>query len=251
MTISANKITAFQKTHAMLDRKPNAIGGLTYTELQAWWDSSPEELRVAFNALVDALLATTDGASGADNIGATAVSGLTGTTVQTLIESLKTYAETLVVDVQSGSLADNSIAEIKMHASMKKQAGGVLPFDDFSAANVLTKLLTVDGPSSGLNADLLDGLEGAAFQAAIVRGTGTISTSGWVANTGDYPHKLDVAISGVVSANSVHVYIDKDDQDTAQTAGLCAVTEAYDGGVTIFSKAVPGAPMAMSYEVVK
>src|SRR5262245_14783142 len=37
----------------------------------------------------------------------------------------------------------------------------------YTAADVLAKLLTVDGPSSGINADLLDGLNSTAFAASV------------------------------------------------------------------------------------
>lgn len=46
---------------------------------------------------------------------------------------------------------------------------------DYTAADVLAKLLTVDGAGSGLDADLLDGLEGAAY-AKISGGAGAAFT---------------------------------------------------------------------------
>lgn len=47
-----------------------------------------------------------------------------------------------------------------------------LPSSSYTAADVLAKLLTVDGPSSGLNADLLDGLNSSVF----VRNDGSSGT---------------------------------------------------------------------------
>ena len=58
-------------------------------EAKAKFDSRANELKTAFNKVVDLLNATTDGASGADNVGATAIDGVTGTTVQTQMESMK------------------------------------------------------------------------------------------------------------------------------------------------------------------
>jgi hypothetical protein len=51
-------------------------------------------LKDAFNTLIDALKLTTSGDSGAKNIGATTISGVTGTDVQTILESLKTLIDT-------------------------------------------------------------------------------------------------------------------------------------------------------------
>ena len=53
------------------------------------FDSRASELKTAINKVVDLLNATTDGASGADNVGATAISGVTGTTVQAQMKSMK------------------------------------------------------------------------------------------------------------------------------------------------------------------
>ena len=58
-------------------------------EAKAKFDSRANELKTAFNKVVDLLNATTDGASGADNVGATAIDGVTGTTVQAQMESMK------------------------------------------------------------------------------------------------------------------------------------------------------------------
>jgi hypothetical protein len=117
MTFS--KLTAFTKTVSDLADKP----ALTPAALKAQFDAAPIELKDAFNALVDALKQTTTGDSGAKNLGATAISGLTGTDVQTLLESIKaaldnrylkteTYSQTevnnkLAVKGSSGTLTLN------------------------------------------------------------------------------------------------------------------------------------------------
>ena len=59
--------------------------------LKQRFDASMEEVMVpAFNGLIDDLLATTDSASGADNIGCTAVGEGTAETVQGVLEELNT-----------------------------------------------------------------------------------------------------------------------------------------------------------------
>jgi hypothetical protein len=85
------KLDGFSKKVSDLSDKPS----LTPTALKAQFDAAPDELRVSFNALIDALKKTTSGDSGAKNIGATSITGLTGSDVQTLLGSLKTYTETL------------------------------------------------------------------------------------------------------------------------------------------------------------
>lgn len=101
------KIATFTKLVANLADKPNAT--MTAAELKAWWDSSPEELRVKLNGLIDDLLATLDGASGADNIGTTAITSLDGTTIQALLESLRNKLKS-ITDGSSGADFVNATA---------------------------------------------------------------------------------------------------------------------------------------------
>lgn len=84
----------------LLDRYPNAQGGLTYQELQAYFDGNSIDIKDTVNLLLDVLASVVDGDSGADAIGATAVSGLTGATIQALIESLKTFVDDGIADLE-------------------------------------------------------------------------------------------------------------------------------------------------------
>jgi len=102
----------------------------------------------------------------------------------------------------------------------------------------------------GDNMDLINA-EISAKQSIIIKGTGTIPTTGWVANTGDYALKLDYAITGVTATDVVDVVLDKDVHDVAGDAELCPTNESYAGGVTFFCKVTPTATMAFSYKVVK
>lgn len=79
------KLNGFTKKVADLADRPT----LNSAELKAQFDAAPEEVRVYLNKLIDSLKKTTSGDSGAKNIGASAIEGLTGTDIQTLIESLK------------------------------------------------------------------------------------------------------------------------------------------------------------------
>jgi hypothetical protein len=102
--MSLTKITAFQKLIASLPDEPNANDGLTAQQVKEWFDSSPEELRAAFNGLVDALVATT----GATEIGAS-VEGIAGSSVQAILNSMKTLVESSV----SGNVKTNTNQSIE------------------------------------------------------------------------------------------------------------------------------------------
>lgn len=82
--MSFNELAAF--TQKVSDAADQIVGNPVVAK--AIFDAAPEELRTYFNNLVKALKATTIGDSGAKNTGATAITGLTGTDVQSLLQSL-------------------------------------------------------------------------------------------------------------------------------------------------------------------
>ncbi len=92
-----DKLNAFTKKVQDLADKPNST--MSAAEVKAQFDAAPDKVRVYLNQLIDDLQSTLDTDSGADNIGATGIAGLTGTTVQTLLEALKA-----LVDTKSNSL---------------------------------------------------------------------------------------------------------------------------------------------------
>lgn len=112
MTIADRKITQFTSKIADLADKPSTSNGYTAAQVKEYFDSSPEELRVRLNGLIDDLLSTTDGAK---NIGAT-VGGLTGEDVQTLLEALKNKIDSVnpvagfvnIKDPQFGATGDGT-----------------------------------------------------------------------------------------------------------------------------------------------
>ncbi|WP_179215778.1 GDSL-type esterase/lipase family protein [Paenibacillus sp. MY03] len=73
-----------------LGDRPNALDGLSAAELKQKFDQSGNTIKTFINdVLLPALALTADDNSGADNIGATAITDLDGTTVQALIESIR------------------------------------------------------------------------------------------------------------------------------------------------------------------
>lgn len=75
-------------------------------EIKAAFDSRGNELKTTINNLIDALQATT----GAGNIGTAPIVGVGGTTVQSMLESLKT----LINQTTLGQIVDGSITEAKL-----------------------------------------------------------------------------------------------------------------------------------------
>jgi hypothetical protein len=74
--------------------------------------------------------------------------------------------QTQLANATLGAIADGSITDVKLDnggTSVKAKANAALPSTSYTAADVLTKIKTVDGAGSGLDADLLDGLDSSAF----------------------------------------------------------------------------------------
>lgn len=80
---------------AALATLPNDDGGLTDAQLKAKFDKAPTDLKAWIVAFLAEIASTADGSSGADNTGATAISGLTGATVQALLEALKNKVDSV------------------------------------------------------------------------------------------------------------------------------------------------------------
>lgn len=87
------KLNSFTKDVSDLPDKPL----ITTAELKNWFDAAPNEVREYLNKLIDALMKTTAGDSGAKNIGVSPVTGLTGADVQTILQALKTEIDNTVI----------------------------------------------------------------------------------------------------------------------------------------------------------
>lgn len=79
------KMGAFSFNHADQSDELNVPADIAKSN----FDSRANELKDALNITIDLLNSTADGNSGADNVGATAISGVTGTSVQAQMESMK------------------------------------------------------------------------------------------------------------------------------------------------------------------
>lgn len=102
MALNNRKITTYANPVANIPDNPN-MAGWTAARLKAAFDAiANEEVKTAINGIIDDIIATTDGASGADNVGATSITDLSGTTVQGILESLRNILKS-VIDGASGA----------------------------------------------------------------------------------------------------------------------------------------------------
>jgi len=85
--MTLDKMGAFTFDHT--NQQDDLYKGMSAAEIKVAFDSRGNELKEALNTLIDALQATT----GAGEIGVSAIPGLTGTNIQSLIESLKTLVD--------------------------------------------------------------------------------------------------------------------------------------------------------------
>ena len=104
MSFSDHNIEAFTHKISDLPDQPN----MQPEELKAHFDSSPEELRQALNALCDALAAQTAAA----DIGFAQTAGVPETTVQEAIENVQSQVtEAIVGSIPSGSITGDKLAQ--------------------------------------------------------------------------------------------------------------------------------------------
>ncbi|AIW03701.1 tail fiber protein [Bacillus phage Pookie] len=92
--MALGKINGFTKRVGDLPDVPQ----MSSAELKNYFDSSPDEIKTAFNALVDALSSKTAGSSGASQIGVETVSGLSGTDIQAVLKGMKVVVDKKTVN---------------------------------------------------------------------------------------------------------------------------------------------------------
>lgn len=87
--------------------------------------------------------------------------------------------------------------------------------------------------------------------ASKITGSITIPNTGWVANTGDYAYKLNLAISGMLATDSITVNITQDYLDVANACDMASYTLEYAGGTTLYAKSIPSASMSATYVIIR
>lgn len=120
------KMGNFTFNHAEQPDKLN----LPAAETKAKLDSRANELKTAFNAAVDLLNATAAGDSGADNVGAAAIDGIEGASVQAQMVGMKGYVDAHKAENASyahfykaanQSIADNTLVQYNFDTKVDNQ----------------------------------------------------------------------------------------------------------------------------------
>ena len=108
MDFADNKLTSFTKKIIDLIDQPN----MQPNELKAYFDSSPEELRQAYNGLCDALTTATSAATAAANLGFQTTAGVPADNVQDAIEDVQAQLTDAVLgNIPSGSVTGDKLAQ--------------------------------------------------------------------------------------------------------------------------------------------
>lgn len=154
MAILSRKIAAFAQTVVALGKRPT----LKFPESNAAFDSSPEELRQALNGTIDDLSATTDGASGADQIGSGPL--FTGDiSTGTVMGKLK-YAYGQFLTVVQGGIAAGSILLSHLSAEVTNLINSKASSSDLTTHTGNAGIHVVkDGTlQTGLSAQMVNGV---------------------------------------------------------------------------------------------
>lgn len=173
------KVTKDMSIIGALADKPNDVGGLTAAQLKAKFDEAGEALKLYLN---NTLTAELEAQTGAGNIGISAITGLTATTVQAALAALKTLIdnvslgqvivgtnEIINLAVTTDKLDDNAVtaAKIKdgevgtnelagLSVSTNKLQNGAVTADKLGAASVTAgKLASNVVGTDNLAGDLL------------------------------------------------------------------------------------------------
>ena len=110
------KIPAYEKLVIMLPDKPNAAGGLTAADLKEWFDSAPEEIRVAFNSLIDELASSLGGAQ----IGFSATGFLSNNVSAAIVELLA-----IAQAAQAGTILPGTVSRTMLTTGVQSELDGL------------------------------------------------------------------------------------------------------------------------------
>ena len=154
MAITSRKITTYAKNIVDLSDQPNK-DGLTAAQLKAFFDGrTDEEVKTSINGIVDDLVATTDGASGADQIGATPLTGGIGSTVQEVLEEIDTNAVHKTGDETVAGVKTFSTAPVVPTPTANMQAATKKYVDDLASEKVDTADIVNDLTTGGATVPL-------------------------------------------------------------------------------------------------
>ena len=156
-TLPFEKLVSFTKKVADLPDRP----ALNPSELKAQFDSAPDEVRRYLNQLIEALEKTTEGDSGAKNIGATPIPGIEGTNIQTILNNLGKQKSFIEAYQSAGqNVGSNTWTKVLYQTKVTDTKGEYDPSQSrftakengkyFVFASVLSAIPTVDNVPAGM-----------------------------------------------------------------------------------------------------
>lgn len=175
--MAITKLTTSTDIIQALSDLPNSSDGLSAAQLKAKFDEAAGIIKTYINdTLVTELESTTDGSSGADQIGATAISDLTGATVQALLESLRNslksttdgssgadFVNATTISGLSGSTVQGLIESLKTFVDTHKTSG-----DHDGRYFTETELSSTTGTTGASRiGSTVDGLTGSTVQTIL------------------------------------------------------------------------------------
>ena len=189
-----------------------------------------------------------------------------------LIESPGWNADTDTIVVSQGGLEMNQGAEWEFNVAKDSIVAIGDPFpsgsrisymvirnlrvvsieDQFDGSLILDATIARPKLNSGLIAEL-DGLRtDVDTKATVLYGTGTIPTTGWVANTGDYALKNNaVNIAELLASDWIDITINANSHDVAGVAELCPTVVENTGFLTTLANNIPTEQITFKWKVVR
>ncbi|MEH7251891.1 hypothetical protein V7111_07175 [Neobacillus niacini] len=174
------KLVSFTKKVADLSDKPS----LNPADLKAVFDAAPDEVRQYLNKLIDALKKTETGDSGAKNIGATAISGIDGTDVQTILENLKKNDDKKVTAIGTGFRIEKYAAQFFTNGTANSSTATITFDQPFTTEPVIMSGNIVQNASYGdtIVYPYIYNVSKTGFQVRIMSTLGNLGTSGEPSN---------------------------------------------------------------------
>ncbi len=266
------RVTSDLGTVSTLDDRPNDTGGLTAAELKAKFDADAGTLKAYLN---DTLIPFLESAAAAASLGITTIPGFSADNIQSALEQIVTAMQ----EITQGSVADGSITLAKLAAEVTAAAlGGAAASHTHGAGDIVSGVLdagripVLDGTKLGAGSVGTEQLAPAAVTGEklaalavlathIAQGAVTaqklatdavkltfsntsVATSAFVSDSTytDFPYRASVALTGVTAAMIPEVVFGVSD---AMSGNFAPVAEAYDGGIYLYSAAVPEAAITI------
>jgi len=173
-----------------------------------------------------------------NSAGVTAIGGVSGFAADILTE-IKTVdgagsgLDADLLDGQQGSYYAVAATENSRLANTNAYIATKLDSSSYTASDVLTKIKTVDGASSGLDADLLDGQQGSYYAVAATENSRLANTNAYIATKLDSSSYTTADVQSKAALANTNSYIatklDSSSYTTAdvQSKAALANTNAY------------------------